>query len=147
MATHRNLFILPVGLLATAFAVGCNQEDEGRLMVSGTVKLHGQSISDGAIVILEPLENQGTGGNATVAQGAFSIPKRAGLKPGRYLVRVTAGDGKTAVNPVDDNNPPGPSGGTNIISKDLVPAEWNVNSKQEVTVTKEGPNRFDFNIP
>ena len=28
-----------------------------------------------------------------------------------------------------------------------VPKEWNVNSKQEVTVTTDGPNRFDFDIP
>jgi hypothetical protein len=48
---------------------------------------------------------------------------------------------------VDPNSPPGPSGGTNIISKDLVPSDWNINSKKEVVVTKEGPNKFDFEIP
>jgi hypothetical protein len=116
------------------------------MQVNGLVKLHGMPISDGAIVILEPLENQGTAANVTVTGGAYIVPKQAGLKPGRYLVRISAGDGKTAVNPVDENNPPGPSG-SNIISKDLVPAEWNVNSKQEVTVTKDGPNKFDFDIP
>jgi len=42
--------------------------------------------------------------------------------------------------------PPGP-GGTNIISKELVPRDWNSASKQEVTVTKDGPNKFDFDIP
>ena len=78
--------------------------------------------------------------------GAYAIPRAAGLKPGRYLVRVTAGDGKTAVNPMDPNSPPGP-GGTNIISRDLVPPDWNVTSKHEVTVTKDGPNKFDFDIP
>jgi hypothetical protein len=68
-------------------------------------------------------------------------------------VRVTAGDGKTPDEPTDPDAPPGPteapkSGkGTNIISKDLVPPDWNRNSKQQVTVTKEGPNKFDFNIP
>jgi hypothetical protein len=96
--------------------------------------------------MFEPLENQDTAGNATVTGGEYSIPRSAGLKPGKYLVRVTAGDGKTAINPVDPDAPPGPGGG-NIISKDIVPKEWNVNSKQEVTVTKDGPNRFDFDIP
>jgi hypothetical protein len=92
------------------------------------------------------MENQQTAANVTAAGGAFLIPKSAGLTPGKYLVRITAGDGKTAVNPMDPNSPPGP-GGNNIISKDLVPADWNVRSKQEVTVTKDGPNKFNFEIP
>jgi hypothetical protein len=114
--------------------------------ISGAVKLKGAPIPDGAIVIFEPLENQDTAGNATVASGEYSIPRTGGLKPGKYLVRITAGDGKTAVNPVDPDAPPGP-GGDNIISKDIVPKDWNVNSNQQVTVSKDGPNRFDFDIP
>ncbi len=133
-------------LLAALIAAGCSNSHDGRLEISGTVKLRGEAIKDGAIVLLEPLEEQGTAANATVTGGAFSIPKLSGLKPGKYLVRITAGDGKTAVNPVDANSPPGP-GGTNIISKELVPADWNVNSKQEVTVAKDSPNKFDFSIP
>jgi len=134
-----------VGLFVT-LGVGCSDPD-GRVQVNGIVKLHGMPISDGAIVILEPLENQGTSASVPVTGGAYIIHKQSGLKPGRYLVRVTAGDGKTAINPVDPDHPPGPTGGSNIISKDLVPADWNVNSKQEVIVTKDGPNKFDFDIP
>lgn len=145
MSLLRLLCALPIALFAVAFGVGCTEAD-GRVSVSGNVKLHGHLISDGAIVILEPLENQGAGASVPVIRGAYIVPKDSGLKPGRYLVRITAGDGKTAVNPVDENNPPGPTG-TNIISKDLVPADWNVNSKHEVTVTKDGPNKFDFDIP
>ena len=138
---------LAIGILAvTALAAGCTKFQGGRLAVSGTVKLNGQPIKDGAIILFEPLESQETAGNSTVYGGAFTIPRESGLKPGKYLVRVTAGDGKTAVNPVDPNAPPGPDSGTNIVSKDLVPANWNENSKQEVTVTKEGPNKFDFDI-
>ena len=135
------------GILATAvLAAGCSDPPDGRVEVSGTVKLKGQPIKDGAIVMFEPLDNQDTAGNATVAGGEFKIPRSVGLKPGRYLVRVTAADGKTPVNPVDPDAPPGP-GGTNIISKDLVPKDWNVHSRREVTVTKDGPNKFDFDIP
>jgi hypothetical protein len=141
---------LPHTLLAgltLAFAAGCSSEVGGRYAVSGSIKLHGQAIKDGAIIMFEPLEGQDTAGNSTTAGGEYSLPKQVGLKPGRYLIRITAGDGKTAVNPVDPNSPPGPSGGTNIISKDLVPVDWNLNSKQEINVTKDGPNKFDFNIP
>ena len=31
--------------------------------------------------------------------------------------------------------------------KELVPADWNIKSKQQVKVTKEGPNKFEFDIP
>jgi hypothetical protein len=33
------------------------------------------------------------------------------------------------------------------MSKELIPKDWNVNSKQQVTVTADGPNEFDFKIP
>ena len=138
---------LVAGLLVVAvLTAGCSDSSDGRVAVSGAVKLKGQPIKDGAIVLFEPLDKQDTAGNATVAGGAYAIPKASGLKPGKYRVRVTAGDGKTAVNPVDPDSPPGP-GGTNIISKELVPRDWNVASNQEVTVTKDGPNKFDFDIP
>jgi hypothetical protein len=129
--------------------VGCGDSSDGREDVSGTVKLKGQPIKDGAIVMFEPLENQGTATNVAVTGGTFTIPRATGLRPGRYLVRVTAGDGKTPVNPTNPDEPPGPGGpkGTNIISKELVPRDWNVNSKQEVAVKKGGPNKFDFDIP
>lgn len=137
---------LGIGLLAATLVTGCSDSYDGRMEVTGKVNLKGQPIQDGAIVMFEPLENQDTGGNVTTAGGAYTIPRAAGLKPGRYLVRVTAGDGKTATNPVNPDDPPGP-GGTNIISKELVPADWNVNSKKEITVTRDGPNTFDFDIP
>jgi hypothetical protein len=141
---RRHLPLFSIACLT--LVAGCSQTPDGRVEVSGTVKLKGQPIKDGAIVLFEPLENQGTAGNATVAGGAFAIPRTTGLKPGKYIVRVTAGDGKTPVNPVNPDEPPGP-GGSNIISKELVPATWNVNSRQEVTVAKDGPNKFDFDIP
>src|SRR5262245_12342668 len=87
---------------------GCYYSPGGRVEVTGTVKLKVEPIKDGAIVMFEPLENQGTAGNATVAGGAFTIPRATGLKPGKYLVRVTLGDGTTPVNPVDPDSPPGP---------------------------------------
>ena len=135
------------GILTAAFLIcGCSDSHDGRMEVSGKVKLRGQPIKDGAIVMFEPLDNQDTGGNVTVAGGSYTLPRPVGLKPGKYLVRVTAGDGTTAVNPVDPESPPGPTG-TNIISRDLVPPAWNVQSNQQITVTKDGPNKFDFDIP
>ena len=139
-------FIRVIGFaVALAFVVGCSGGDD-RVEVTGTVTLKGGPIKSGTISF-SPLEGQKFGATATVSNGDFNIPKESGLTPGKYLVRVSAGDGKTAVNPVDPDRPPGPGGGTNIISKELVPSDWNVNSKQERTITKESPNRFEFVIP
>ena len=134
-------------VLVAVCVAGCGAPDDGRLAVTGTVKFKGQPIKDGATVQFSPLDKDGSEGLVMTAAGAFGIPKENGLKPGKYKVTVSLGDGKTAVNPVDPEAPPGPGGGTNIISKELVPADWNRNSKQQVTVTKDGPNKFDFDIP
>lgn len=132
--------------LVVSFVVGCSDKDGGRMEVTGSVKYKTGPIKDGTISF-EPLEGQPTRATALVVAGEFTIPRPSGLVPGRYLIRVSAGDGKTAVNPIDPDQPPGPGGGTNIISKELIPADWNVNSKQERTVAKGGPNRFEFEIP
>ncbi|AWM42019.1 hypothetical protein GobsT_68380 [Gemmata obscuriglobus] len=143
MIIARSLFALALlSLLA-----GCSDSHGGRQEITGTAKLKGQPIKDGT-VSFEPLEGQATRASAPVTAGAFKIPKASGLVPGKYLIRVSAGDGKTAINPVNADQPPGPGGGTNVISKELVPASWNVNSKEERSVVKQDdPNNFDFNIP
>lgn len=141
---------LTVSLIVLA---GCSNKHDGRVTVAGNVKLKGKPIKDGALVLFEPLDGQDTASNATTVNGAFLVPQHTGLKPGKYLIRVTAGDGVTAVNPVnpDPDAGPGPGGpgpgNTNIVSKDLVPKDWNVASKHQVTVTADGPNKFDFDIP
>lgn len=137
-----------IGLVVAAFGLaGCGPADDGRLAVSGAVKFKDAPIPDGAIIKFVPADGQGTEGLVMTAGGEYSIPKPNGLKPGKYTVSVTMGDGKTAVNPIDPDAPPGPGGGTNIISKDLIPPSWGRNSKQQVTVTADGPNKFDFDIP
>lgn len=145
MGLHAFVHFGMIALIAVVCATGCDG-DTGRFAVTGTVQVYGQPLATGAIVIFEPLEQQGTAATATVTGGTFDIPKSSGLRPGKYLIRITAGDGKTAINPVDPDSPPGP-GGSNIISKDLIPEDWNVNSKHEVTVAKDSPNKFDFVIP
>ena len=137
-------FGLTAGLIV--FASGCTDQYAGRVGVRGSVKLKGQPIKSGT-VSFEPTEGQDTRATAVITDGAYDIPRQTGLKKGKYLIRVSAGDGKTAVNPVNPDEPPGPGGGSNIISKELVPKDWNVNSKQYQTVTEQNPNTIDFDIP
>lgn len=136
--------VFPVlALTAVVGLAGCADPYGGRVAVSGTVKLKGQPIKEGT-VSFSPLDNQATQAQVLINNGAYTIERKYGLQPGKYLIRVSSGDGKTLYN-ANPDEPPGP-GGTNIISKELVPASWNVNSKEERTVTKENPNTFDFDI-
>jgi hypothetical protein len=135
-----------VALLAlTLLIAGCADNYGGRVEVTGSVKFKSQPLHSG-IVIFEPLGSQGTSATANVTDGTYRIPRESGLKPGKYLIRVTAGDGKTPAN-LDPDEPPGPGGkGANIVSKELIPSEWNTKSKKEKEVTSESPNTIDFDI-
>ena len=134
------------GFAAALAVAGCSGGD-GKEAVSGKVTFKGANLPDGATVFFVPLENQSTSASPGVRGGRYDVPRANGLLPGRYKVWMTAGDGKTAVNPVDPNAPPGPGGGANIVSKDIVPPDWGSASKQEVTVAAGKANVFDFSIP
>ena len=104
--------------------------------------LAGQPIKAGTITFF-PMENQGTQSGAAIENGSYTVPKQSGLKPGKYRIEITAGDGKTP----NIEEAGGPGGSTNIVSVDLVPEDWNTKSKREVVVQSKGPNTFNFEIP
>lgn len=132
---------LLLGVIAVALA-GCSDQYAGRLEVAGRVKLKGEPLKDGSITFI-PLDGQGSQSGAPVTNGEYNVPRPSGLKPGRYLVRITAGDGKTPA----DEEAGNPGGSTNIVSWDLIPDDWNTKSKQQVEVRSGGVNKFDFDIP
>ena len=139
MGPRRSPLLCCAALLAAL--AGCSSND-GRLGVSGKVTLESQPLKDGVITFV-PLDGQDTRSGAPVVNGEYTVPPENGLKPGKYLVQITAGDGKT---PASEDQVAAP-GETNIVSFDLVPPEWNTNSKQQVDVTPDGENKFDFDIP
>ena len=124
---------------------GCNQYG-GRQEISGTVKLKGEPLDQGIITFspIGPADEAEavTKSGAAIASGAYRINQEDGLVPGKYLVTITSGDGKTPANP---DEPPGPTG--NIVSKERIPAEYNVSSRQEVEVSADKPNVFNYDIP
>ena len=133
-----------VTFLAFTFvlAAGCWQNYGGRQEIKGSVKLKGQPLDQG-VIDFTPLESQATKSGAVINNGAYLIPRAQGLMKGKYRVIITAGDGRTREN---SDEPPGPSG-ANIISKERIPPEYNVNTKQEIEVKDSGTNIFDYDIP
>ena len=128
--------------LMVALSAGCSDKYGGRMEVTGAVKLQGQPLKDGLIRFV-PLDGQDTSSGGSIVNGEYKIPRANGLKPGKYLVQLTSGDGKTP----NDEEAGGPGGSTNIVSVDQIPDEWNARSKQQVEVKSSGANRFDFDVP
>ncbi len=136
MTFLKVLCLLP--FLLPAF-VGCGGSG-GRMAISGDVTLKGKPLEEG---VIEFVSDTGKSG-ATISKGKYEILAMQGLLPGTYKVLITAGDGKTPADSPDGL--PGPTG-ANIVSKDLIPPEYNTKSKQEITVKSSPPNKFDFPIP
>jgi hypothetical protein len=128
--------------LFTPILVGCSDPYAGRREVTGTVTLEGEPLKTG-IILFTPLDGQDTQGSTPLANGEYRITRVQGLKPGKYLVRITAGDGKTPTNSEIGQ----PGGNANIVSWDLIPDDFGYNSKQQVEVKADAENRFDFPIP
>jgi hypothetical protein len=137
----RRALLLGTFFLLAAAPAGCSDYG-GRLAVSGEVTLQGEPLKEGVISFI-PLDGQGTQSGAPVVNGEYAVPRQSGLKPGKYLVQLTAGDGKTPHEEEAGN----PGGSTNIVSFDLIPEEWNVRSTQQVEVKKDGDNKFNFHVP
>jgi hypothetical protein len=106
--------------MVAAIVAGCSDPYVGRKEVSGTVTLQGQPIKDGSIIFY-PLDSKETQGGAQIIQGEYKMAGQNGLKPGKYLIRLTAGDGKTRA---AGEQIAAPGGSTNIVSMDLIPEDW-----------------------
>lgn len=142
--------MLPVGRLASASVfctlaalAGCSDQHGGRVPVGGKVTLVGQPLAQG-VIFFEPVGGQGSAANKPLTNGEFRFDKHEGLLPGKYVVRITSAD---TTQTVGGGEAGGPGGSANVTFFDIIPPEWNVASKQEVTVTADGKNEFAFDIP
>jgi hypothetical protein len=142
MALSRFAAVFAVGLPFT-LAVGCSDPYAGRHAISGKVTLEGQPLEQG-MIRFEPMDGQGTTAGSAIMNGAYNVERKDGLKPGKYVVKITSGDGVTPTNSEEDATNPG---GTNIVSADRIPPEYNERSTQQIEVTEGGNNTFDFAIP
>jgi hypothetical protein len=131
-------------LLFVVIGAGCGGNTEGRQPISGTITLKGAPLDEGLIEFFpQEGEKVGTRGGAAVKNGKYSIPRDQGLLPGTYKVVISAAD--KARPEQDPGAPPGPT--KSAPRRNRIPAEYNRATKQVVTVTKGGPNQFDFTIP
>jgi len=101
--------------------------------MSGTVTLDGKPLETG-IIAFGSLQEDGVRSGAPLTNGKYAMAAARGLPPGTYRVRISAQEAVS--DPTGDAPPP----------KELIPAEYNVNSDKTVTVSADGPNEFNFDI-
>jgi len=130
--------------VGAAFLLGCGDQYAGRKAVSGRIMAEGKPLKEGLIKFLPVDQALGSSSGAPIKDGDYSIERKNGLKPGQYIVQITAGDGKTPPNMEEAGNP---GGSTNIISFDLIPPDFGSRSTQKVDVKDSGDNVFNFDIP
>lgn len=131
--SHLVFRMMPAALLA--LAVGCGG-GEPRGDVQGAVTFDGQPVAAG-VVSFERTEATGPGRNVPIRNGTYDASGDAGLAPGAYLVRISAGD-PTAMAPgaEDDQHAP-------VHYRPLLPPSWNTQSQLSVEV-RDGGNTFNF---
>lgn len=138
---RRGLLVLGNCLLMAI--VGCGTDDGlGRRAVSGTVTLDGTPLADGSITF-EPIEKSTTSSGAIIAGGKYSITREQGLPPGKYRVVINAikpGTGMT----LPEGKFPGEEVGTP--QQELIPASWNMKSKQVIEISESGSTEFKHEI-
>lgn len=132
-----------MAVVAGVFLAGCGEKGLDRYEVTGVITFQGKPLDRGNIQFIPADPSLPTQAGTGISAGNYTIPQAQGLVPGKYLVSISSADGET---PVEGSNAlPGPSG--NFASKDRIPAEFNTNSKLEVEVKTDKPNKFDFTVP
>ncbi len=145
----RNQYRLPWSLAAACSLLaltltGCGgpADELNRQAVSGQVTLNNQPLDRGSISFDPQDRENGRSGGATIENGSFTLPKERGLPPGSYTVRVYSAD--TTAEAVTPDGLPGDS---SKVAPERIPAAWNSNSQEQVTVEDGGENHFELSIP
>ena len=144
------------GLLAIitvlCLLAGCSEPNKlGRKALSGQVSFEGAPLNHG-LIEFAPKDPNGVSTGATITGGEYSIVEHQGVPPGEYTVRITSPteSDDAGEESEDDLQPPGPQEGgprQPPPARERIPPNYNRRSDQVVTVTEEGPNQFDFDIP
>jgi hypothetical protein len=137
----RRALIGAAGAIVLVALGGCSDPLD-RQEITGTVTFKGQPVEDG-IINFAAVDGQTTGDGAHILNGAYRIPKKKGLSPGKYKVTIYAGNGRSGEG---NASPDSPNAGAPP-ARERIPPEYNEKSKVVREVTKGASNEFNFDIP
>ena len=120
---------------------GCGDAGPTRAQVSGTVKLNGEPVKEGAINFFPVDASAGPEAGAAIADGKFHIPRAQGPVVGsnRVELRAFQKSGRRI------QDPTAPAGTLTDEITNVFPPEYNANSTL-VREVKDAENVFDFEI-
>lgn len=124
--------------LVLCAALGCSG---GLSEVSGTVKLNGQPVTEGAITFIPIEGNTGAGAGATIQNGKYHIPRSAGVSPGKNRVELRAFR-ETSRKVQDPTGKPGTLTTERVMA---FPPEYNDHSTL-IRDVRRGSDTIDFDI-
>ena len=137
---------LPLLILSWMLSIlGCggSTNPDGRLDVSGMITLNGKPLEGLSGIRFDQVGGGDGGGKGQIRNGAYEITGYDAVKPGKYIVRIFATvdydrkTGKLADNQIKEGD---------AIAVDLIPTEFNSNSKIEFEVVQGKKNVFNYDI-
>lgn len=143
---QRRLCSLPVvtityltATLALITPTGCSRITD-KSAIKGTVKFKKGEVVDQGSIEFSPVDpKSGNQSGARIADGAYEVPQDKGLRPGKYIVRISAPSGLLS-------GQGAPGSGKMELPKERVSEKYNARSKLEVQVKPESSQTFDFEV-
>ena len=134
-------------LASVIFLSGCaqNTNPDGRLDVTGRITFNGEPLRGSAFIRFDPTgeDTLAGGGGRINAQGNFHLTGQDGVKPGTYIVRITAVD---TFDRLTDTWRTAETPDGREYTVRIVPREYNENSTIEFEVVEGRRNVFNYNI-
>lgn len=123
-------------LLGGAMLCGCSAQD-GYREVAGSVTFEGQPVTDGTIQFFNDETKPVMLGGALIRNGDYRLPREHGLKPGRYLVRISWREAYTDAKA---------KAAVGVKSRERIPAKYNSETTLKVEVRGSEPAHFNFDL-
>jgi len=143
----REHFVTILSLSISLILIGgCSgsRNPDGRENVSGMITINGKPLMGMSGILFSPIEKGSDGlGQGQINAGKYALTGANGVKPGKYIVRITSSidfDKKTG-KPADNTIQFGSE-----VPVDVVPAEFNRESTIEFEVVANKDNVFNYDI-
>lgn len=127
------------GLIGALVCAGCGDASKRYHEVSGAISFKGEALADGTVQFFAVGEKPFLAGGAMIHDGEYRLPAEHGLRPGRYVVRISSPERVT----------PPPNAGQDVmnvpfLSRERIPARFNTQSTLTIEVRSGERGEFDF---
>ncbi|MEO0477050.1 MAG: hypothetical protein AAF085_13925 [Planctomycetota bacterium] len=128
-------------LIVLTACIGCGPTTD-RLRIRGEVRLDGQPVEVGSISFKAADPELVLAAGAMIREGAFDVPRDKGLPPGVYLISISSPDRDGPKVPYSA----GPGRPTIMMTRDRIPASYNLESEHTIELAAGEKNFFEFDI-